>query len=97
MQEKFIKFTEIYEAIGVSTVFSLRVIYISRDHVVSYREDPVMKERLKDGRLPKGLLSEQEFTKIELNAGSNVARYVVVVGELSGIDNKLSYGDKNVI
>ena len=91
MKKDIVKFVEVHETISFKTAFSLRTIYISRNHVVSFREDRVMKDRQAEGKLPEGILIEQQFTKIELS-GSSHGRFVVVVGSPEMVEQKLNLG-----
>ena len=97
MKKDIVKFVEVHETISFKTDFALRAIYISRDHIVSFREDAVMKERHAEGKLPEGILAEQQFTKLELSSGSSHGRYVVVVGSPEMVAQKLNLGERNVI
>lgn len=95
MSQDVVKFVEVYETVSFKTDFSLRTIYISKNHIVSFREDNVMKGRLAEGKLPEGMLGEQQFTKMELSGGSSHGRFVVVVGSPSSVAEKIKLGARN--
>jgi hypothetical protein len=97
MKKDIVKFVEVHETISFKNDFSLRSIYISKNHVVSFREDHVMKERQVEGKLPEGILAEQQFTKMELSGGSSHGRFVVVVGSPEIIEQKLNLGVRDDI
>jgi hypothetical protein len=50
---KFISFVEVYEDSSPNPKCCLREVYISKEHIVTLREDNVLKIKLKDGELPR--------------------------------------------
>jgi hypothetical protein len=94
---KFISFVEVYEDSSPNPKCCLREVYISKEHIVTLREDNVLKIKLKDGELPEGMEQQQEFTKIEINLGGTFSRVIRVVGDVDSVSKKLNWCDKNVI
>tara|TARA_R110000787_G_scaffold131476_3_gene243445 strand:+ start:2826 stop:3140 length:315 start_codon:yes stop_codon:yes gene_type:complete len=69
--------------------FSLGEAWINPIHIVSLRPANSYRNFLQEGRLPKGLSQEHEFTAISVNNG-NEAETFIVLGEHSDIILRLS-------
>ena len=88
-----IKFTEVYETTKAHTqnadrTYSLREVFINPGHVVCIRSDTGFKQKLKEGKLPEGIDSRQEFSRVYLNRGQ-VGLDIVIVGAPTFIEQKL--------
>ena len=87
-----VKLTEICELLHSSNTttrkYTLREIYVNPEHIISLREEPAYKQKLLEGKLPSGLDSRQEFTRVSLNRGHSGLE-VIVVGTPAGIKSQL--------
>jgi len=81
------KFIELVET---NADFSLEEIWINESHVVRIRSESEYKKLLKEGRLPKNLDPDHDFTSITVNTGDFRETHVVV-GDVATIANKLNY------
>jgi len=96
-----IKFVEVFESTNVHSnedirSFSLREVFINPEQVVCIRPDVSLKQKLQEGKLPEGLDSRQEFSRIYLNRGQ-VGLDIVVVGSPSLIEKELKKNYKQVL
>jgi hypothetical protein len=85
-----LKLMEVYEEVvhhnkaEGQKLYHIRDVVINRHFITCMREDVVMQNYLKEGRLPSAITSNQRFTRIALSRG-NVGQDIVVVGDLSQI------------
>ncbi len=85
-----LKLMEVYEEVvhhnkaEGQKLYHIRDVVINRRFITCMREDVVMQNYLKEGRLPPAITSNQRFTRIALSRG-NVGQDIVVVGDLSQI------------
>ncbi len=85
-----LKLMEVYEEVVHHSkaegqkLYHIRDVVINRRFITCMREDTVMQNYLKEGRLPSAITSNQRFTRIALSRG-NVGQDIVVVGDLSQI------------
>ena len=89
MNSRIVKFVEVvtnHSAVGEN--FKLQEVFINPDHIVYIRDEPVMKQRLTEGKLPKGLDTRQSFSVIHLNRG-NTGLDITVVGDVSTVNEKI--------
>ncbi len=96
MNSKIIKFVEVvtnHSAVGES--FRLQEVFINPDHIVYIRNEPAMKQKLTEGKLPENLDHRQEFSVIHLNRG-NSGLDITVVGDVSAVNEKI-LPNKNVL
>ena len=107
---KLITLTEIYETDSVTAVvrneegrferrtrqFSLREILLNPEYIVTAKQDKRFETFLAEGLLPNGFNPNQQFVKLQLAwSATSSARYLVVVGDLSHIYEKI-FGGKLV-
>ena len=85
-----VRLTEVYE-IPAASKYGVREVSINPEHIVAMRQDVVAKQALNEGRMPDGLSSQVDFTRIYLNTGN---LNVVVVGTPSVIEEKLHTGKR---
>jgi len=89
MSSRVIKFVEVvtnHSATGEN--FRLQEVFINPDHIVYIREEPAMRQRLTEGKLPSNLDQRQEFSLIHLNRG-NTGLDITVVGDVSAVNEKI--------
>tara|TARA_R110000824_G_scaffold236022_5_gene424799 strand:+ start:2257 stop:2562 length:306 start_codon:yes stop_codon:yes gene_type:complete len=67
--------------------YSLREIFVNSDQVVCLRADDVVKQHLREGKMPD-LDQSQNFTRIHMNRG-NSGLDVVVVGSPHTVEEKI--------
>ena len=85
-----VKLVEVCQAMSVSSSggYTLREVFINPEHVVCLRSDDLTRQRLQENKLPPELDERQEFTRIQLNRGSN-GLDLIVVGSPSIVEKKL--------
>ena len=95
---KGIKLVELYEqpTQRKDDKWTLREVVVNPDYVVCLRPDARATALLKEGILPDGLDTRQEFTKIQMSRG-NGGMDIVVVGAIGLIENKLNLSTKELL
>jgi|TARA_Y100000034_G_C6518933_1_gene223258 hypothetical protein len=92
-----IKLVEIYEEQNFSEKkYKLREVFINPEHIVCLRDEPRLKALLSEGRLPEGMDSRQEFTRVYMNRGQS-GLDVVVVGAPQVIEDKIGETKKQIL
>lgn len=89
MSSRIISFVEVitnHSAIGEN--FKLQEVFINPAHIVYIRNEPAMKAKLMEGKLPDNLDQRQEFSVIHLNRG-NSGLDITVVGDVSAVNEKI--------
>ena len=88
---KGIKLVELYEqpTQRKDDKWTLREVVVNPDYVVCLRPDARGTALLKEGILPDGLDTRQEFTKIQMSRGTG-GLDIVVVGAIGLIEDKLN-------
>tara|TARA_B100000131_G_scaffold266136_2_gene263948 strand:+ start:2288 stop:2581 length:294 start_codon:yes stop_codon:yes gene_type:complete len=92
MSSRIVKFVEVvtnHSAVGEN--FRLQEVFINPDHIVYIRDEPLMKQRLTEGKLPKDLDDRQSFSVIHLNRG-NSGLDITVVGDVLAVNEKIRPG-----
>ena len=69
--------------------YFLQPFVLNIDNIVYLRKDLAMKAALKEGKLPKDMLNEQEFTKIFMSCSSNSNSSMIVVGSVNSVLEKI--------
>jgi len=93
-----VKLVEIYEERGVGQrAYKLREVFINPDYVVCLRDEPKFQALLKEGRLPEGIDSRQQFTRVQMNRGGQGGLDVVVVGPPQSIEEKIGKTRKKIL
>jgi hypothetical protein len=93
---KLVSFVEVYEISSLNLAageikYALREVLVNPEHVVTIRENLVLKGKLEKGYFPEGLDQRQDFTKLQLNLGSGQSSVVVnIVGETHAAAEKLT-------
>lgn len=85
-----VRMTEVYE-IPQQNRYELREVSVNPEHVVALRQDYTAKQALTEGRMPNGLNTQADFTRIYLNTGN---LNVVVVGSPGMVEEKLHTGKR---
>ena len=93
-----VKLMEVYEenAFG-RKAYKLREVFINPDYVVCLRDEPYFQGLLREGRLPEGLDSRQEFTRVQLNRGGQSGLDIVVVGNPQLVEDKIGKTKKKIL
>jgi hypothetical protein len=89
MNSRIVKFVEVvtnHSAVGEN--FKLQEVFINPDHIVYIRDEPIMKQRLTEGKLPEGIDTRQNFSIIHLNRG-NTGLDITVIGDVSTVNEKI--------
>jgi len=68
--------------------YSLREIFLNRDHVITIREDKRLSEEFAKGYMPIELDEDQSFTKIVLS-GASASSGVAVIGTVYAVAEKV--------
>ena len=68
--------------------YELEEIWINPDSILQIKSDEAMRAHLAEGRLPAGLDTAQDFSRIQFGSGNSV-NSVVVVGSPSVLAQRL--------
>ena len=82
------KLIEIMQNSATTRTYSLREVFINPDFVVSLIPDTNTKRLLAEGRLPEGISTSAEFTRVMIHKGSS-GQEMVVVGSVGDIQTRL--------
>lgn len=82
------KLIEVTQNSATTKTYSLREVFVNPDFVVSLIPDTNTKRLLNEGRLPDGISSQAEFTRVVIHKGSS-GQEMVVVGSVNDIESKL--------
>ena len=95
---KGIKLVELYEqpTQRKDDKWTLREVVVNPDYVVCLRPDARATALLKEGILPDGLDTRQEFTKIQMSRGTG-GLDIVVVGAIGLIEDKLNISTQQLL
>jgi hypothetical protein len=95
---KGIKLVELYEQPTQRNddKWTLRPVVVNPDYVVCLRPDARATALLKEGILPDGLDTRQEFTKIQMSRGAG-GLDIVVVGGIGLIEDKLNISTQQLL
>jgi hypothetical protein len=81
---------------ATAKTYSLREVFVNPEFVVSLTPDINTKRLLTEGRLPEGLSTQTEFTRVTIHKGAT-GQEMVVVGDISDVRTKLFSGSKQVL
>ena len=90
------KLIEVMQNSATTKTYSLREVFVNPDFVVSLVPDTNTKRLLSEGRLPEGIHSAAEFTRVIIHKGSS-GQEMVVVGPVNDIRTKLSSNPKGIL
>ena len=90
------KLIEVMQNSTLSKSYSLREVFVNPEFVVSLVPDTNTKRLLTEGRLPDGLDSLTEFTRVTIHKGAT-GQEMVVVGDISAVRTKLFSNPTNVL
>jgi hypothetical protein len=82
------KLIEVMQNSVTTKTYSLREVFVNPDFVVSLVPDTNTKRLLSEGRLPDGIHTGAEFTRIAIHKGAS-GQEMVVVGSVRDIRKKL--------
>ena len=77
------KLIEVTQNSATAKTYSLREVFVNPEFVVSLTPDINTKRLLTEGRLPEGLSTQTEFTRVAIHKGAT-GQEMVVVGDISG-------------
>jgi len=83
---KFVEIVKLGNDIGSRSDYMLREVFVNPKQVTMLRENSVMKNLLREGRLPSELDDRIEFTRIYLNTNIDLN----VVGSPVVVESKLN-------
>lgn len=82
------KLVEVIQNSATSKTYSLREVFVNPEFVVSLIPDINTKRLLSEGRLPEGMDTTMEFTRVTVHKGASGLE-MVVVGDASTVRSKL--------
>ena len=90
------KLIEVMQNSATTKSYSLREVFVNPDFVVSLVPDTNTKRLLLEGRLPDGINSAAEFTRVILHKGSS-GQEMVVVGSVGDVKTTLYTSPKGIL
>jgi len=90
------KLIEVTQNSATTKTYSLREVFVNPDFVVSLVPDTNTKRLLSEGRLPEGINTAAEFTRVIIHKGSS-GQEMVVVGSVGDIRTKLYSNPKGIL
>jgi len=90
------KLIEVTQNSTLSKRYSLREVFVNPEFVVSLVPDTNTKRLLSEGRLPDGLNTQTEFTRVTIHKGAT-GQEMIVVGGIADVRAKLFSNPKNVL
>ena len=90
------KLIEVTQNSTLSKRYSLREVFVNPEFVVSVVPDTNTKRLLNEGRLPDGLNTQTEFTRVTIHKGAT-GQEMIVVGDIADVRAKLFSNPKNVL
>ena len=92
-----IKLVEIYKNSSYEQQrYSLREIFLNSEHIVCLRPEPRYEKMLKEGYLPEGIDSRQEFTRVFMDRG-HLGMDIVVVGSPEIVEKKVHSNKRKIL
>ncbi len=76
--------------------YTLNEIMINPKHIIYIQEEPTFKRKLREGKLPLGLVSEAQFTSITVT-DTPYNKKIVVVGHANEIEAKIFQKSKRLL
>ncbi len=90
------KLIEVMQNSATAKTYSLREVFVNPEFVVSLTPDINTKRLLTEGRLPEGLSTQTEFTRVTIHKGAT-GQEMVVVGGISDVRTKLFSGSQQIL
>ena len=90
------KLVEVIQNSATSKTYSLREVFVNPEFVVSLIPDTNTKRLLNEGRLPDGIDSGMEFTRVTVHKGASGLE-MVVVGDANDVRAKLFAGSSTLL
>ena len=90
------KLIEVMQNGATAKTYSLREVFVNPEFVVSLTPDINTKRLLTEGRLPEGLSTQTEFTRVTIHKGAT-GQEMVVVGGISDVRTKLFSGSQQIL
>ncbi len=90
------KLIEVMQNSATAKTYSLREVFVNPEFVVSLVPDTNTKRLLTEGRLPEGLSSQTEFTRVTIHKGAT-GQEMIVIGDIADVRTKLFSGSKQVL
>ena len=90
------KLIEVMQNSATAKTYSLREVFVNPEFVVSLTPDINTKRLLTEGRLPEGLSTQTEFTRVTIHKGAT-GQEMVVVGGISDVRTKLFSGSSQIL
>ena len=76
--------------------YTLKEIMINPKHIIYIQEEPTFQRKLREGKLPLGLISEAQFTSITVSDTPHNKK-VIVVGQANEIEAKIFQKSKRLL
>ena len=90
------KLIEVMQNSATAKTYSLREVFVNPEFVVSLTPDINTKRLLTEGRLPEGLSTQTEITRVTIHKGATWQE-MVVVGGISDVRTKLFSGSSQIL
>ena len=90
------KLVEVIQNSATSKTYSLREVFVNPEFVVSLVPDTNTKRLLSEGRLPEGIDTNMEFTRVTVHKGASGLE-MVVIGDTSTVRTKLFAGSNTLL
>ena len=90
------KLIEVTQSSAISKTYSLREVFVNPEFVVSLAPDTNTKRLLNEGRLPEGLSTQTEFTRVTIHKGAT-GQEMVVIGDIGDVRTKLFNHPNNLL
>jgi len=90
------KLIEVTQNSITTKTYTLREVFVNPDFIVSMVPDMNTKRLLTEGRLPEGLNTHTEFTRLVIHKGAS-GQEMIVVGAVSDIKSRLYNSATNVL
>lgn len=90
------KLVEVMQNSTITKTYSLREVFVNPEYVVSLAPDTNTKRLLSEGKLPEGLNTQTEFTRITIHKGAT-GQEMVVVGDISDVNTRLFSNPKRIL
>ena len=90
------KLIEVMQSSAITKTYSLREVFVNPEFVVSLAPDVNTKRLLNEGRLPEGLSTHTEFTRVTIHKGAT-GQEMVVIGNPADVKSRLFSNSKSVL
>tara|TARA_R110002153_G_scaffold54746_1_gene152301 strand:+ start:702 stop:986 length:285 start_codon:yes stop_codon:yes gene_type:complete len=90
------KLIEVTQNSITTKTYSLREVFVNPDFIVSMVPDINTKRLLTEGRLPEGLNTQTEFTRLVIHKGAS-GQEMIVVGAVTDVKTRLYSSSSSIL